>query len=127
MSAPVVGSRNGGVADEEEEAAFDNGLYEEPNERFGNSWPFNPEGNKLDRGCPGECEPKMRPGENFVAGEPTDDQKRKFNGACNEQIVTRSPRMIAEHRCQLGDLEEQFFHAHSNSHEQRRRLLYLRD
>jgi len=64
INAPVVGSRNGGViADDVFGKA--KGLYVEPNVK---SWPLIPDENKLDWCCLGECEPKIRLGENLVVG-----------------------------------------------------------
>ena len=69
INAPVVGSRNGGVAADD---VFDNvkGLYAEPNERLVKSWPFIPDENKLDRWCFDDWASKIRLGGNLLVGEP---------------------------------------------------------
>lgn len=75
ISAPVAGSRNGGVVADDDVFARVKGLYEEPNDKFAKSWPLIPDENKLDRWCFDECESKIRLEEDsfvvcWATGEP---------------------------------------------------------
>ncbi len=94
INAPVVGSRNGGVVADDVFGKV-KGLNVEPNERFDKSWPLIADGNKPDRWCFGEWEPKMRLGEKFFVdwdiGEP---EKKNVHWEITDKIITWSSGMI---------------------------------